>query len=414
MINEILQENLKMRKFYLSQLEEWAWKPLVKVIVWARRVWKSSLLEQLIQKVIGEKRYLEDEIFYMNKEFPEYDGVKNYEDLTKMILDFLENKEKAMIVIDEIQEIQNWEKTINGILSKYREKVDIYITGSNAHLLSWEYATYLTWRYVTISVFPLTFDEYCAFYDKPSSQTTFLEFLEKWGLPGLSLLWDSKNSIFQYLSAVYTTIVEKDIESRFKINKKDFFQNLYKYLFLNVGNVFSAKKITDYLKNEKITISVDTVLDYLSYGEDAFLLHKLHSQDVSTKKLFSIYNKYYVGDVGMRNALTGFVYQRDLGALLENYVFLVLKKYGFSVMIGRDKEGREIDFIAEKYGNRIYLQVSQTLLQPSTLEREYASLLALKDQWPKMIVTMDQPWSSFQWILQVNILDFEHVIQNYA
>jgi len=409
MVKQILQENLKTRAFYLSQLEEWSWKPLVKVIVGARRVGKSSLLEQLIQEFVREKRYSENEIFYMNKEFPEYDWVKTYEDLTKLILDFLENKEKAMIAIDEIQEIQYREKTINGILSKYQKKVDIYITGSNAHLLSGEYATYLTWRYITISVYPLTFEEYCLFYGKNPDQQTFLEFMERGWLPGVSLLGDSKKTIFQYLNAVYTTIIEKDIEPRFKINKKDFFQNLYKYIFLNVGNVFSAKKITDYLKNEKISISVDTVLDYLSYGEDAFLLHKVHSQDISTKKLFSIYNKYYIGDLGMRNSIVGFLYQRDIGALLENYVFLLLKKHGYNVHIWRFQNNKEVDFIAEKYGKIKYFQVATVIMDDMTREREYSALEQIHDSWEKYVVSMDQFdfWVSETGIQHIQIQNLE-------
>lgn len=415
MMKDVLSEKLIARSYYLDQIKWWVDKPLVKVIVWARRVWKSSLLKQLLQDFIVQWKYSEDEIFYMNKEFPEYDNVKTYEDLTKLILDFIENKEKIVIAIDEIQEIQSREKSINGILSKYQKKTDIYITWSNAHLLSGEYATYLTWRYIEIPVFPLTFDEYCLFNNKEKSKETFNTFIERWWLPWASLIWDSKSFIYQYLNSVYTTIIEKDIEPRFKVNKKDFFQNLYKYVFTNVWNIFSAKSITDYLKNEKNSVSVDTVLDYLSYWEDAFLLNKVHSQDISTKKNFSIYNKYYVWDLWLRNSLSWFIYQRDIWILLENYVYLVLKKYGYNVNIWRYKDWKEVDFIIEKYGKIRYIQVSQTLINEQTMNREYSSLSSIKDNRPKFVVSMDDMnlWES-NWINHINILDFEEILQKIS
>ncbi len=414
MIKDVLFENLKIRSYYLNQIKWWSGKPIVKVIIWARRVGKSSLLKQLIQDFVKKWEYIEDQIFYINKELPDYDNIKTYEDLTKLILDFIKGKEKIIIAIDEIQEIEHWEKTINWILSKYQNKVDIYITWSNAHLLSWEYATYLTGRYIAIQVYPMTFDEYCLFNNLNKSNKTFIEFIERWGLPWASIIWDSKDFIYQYLNSVYSTIIQKDIEPRFKINKKDFFQNLYKYVFTNVWNIFSAKSITDYLKNERINISVDTVLDYLSYWEDAYLLNKVHSQDMDSKKTFSIYNKYYAWDLWIRNSISWYDYQRDIWLLLENCVFLVLKKYWFNINIWRHKNWKEVDFVAEKYGKIRYVQVAQTLINEQTMKREYDSLSTIKDNRPKLIVSLDEfnLWES-NWINHVNVFDFEESVKKF-
>lgn len=413
-IDDILNEELRNRTYYLEHIKWWIWKPVIKVLIWQRRVWKSSLMKQIIQYLVKERKYEKTEIFYLNKEFPEFDHIKNYNDLTHILLDFIEWKENVVIAIDEIQEIENWQKAIDWLLSKYQKKVDIFITWSNAHLLSWEYATYLTWRYITIPVYPLTFQEYCLFNNKEKNQETFNRFIEIWGLPWASLLWDSKEFIYQYLNSVYLTVIEKDIEPRFKINKKDFFLSLYKYVFANIWNIFSAKSISDYLKNERISITIDTIIDYLSYWEEALLLHKTKSQEIITKKIFSIYNKYYVWDIWLRNSLTWFVYSRDIWLLLENYIYLVLKKYGYTINIGRFKNNKEVDFVAEKYWKIRYIQVTKNIENKETADREYEPLLAIKDNWPKFVVSKDEVWVwENEWIIHVNVMDFEDIISNF-
>lgn len=252
------------------------------------------------------------------------------------------------------------------------------------------------------------------FNNKEKNQETFNRFIEIWGLPWASLLWDSKEFIYQYLNSVYLTVIEKDIEPRFKINKKDFFLSLYKYVFANIWNIFSAKSISDYLKNERISITIDTIIDYLSYWEEALLLHKTKSQEIITKKIFSIYNKYYVWDIWLRNSLTWFVYSRDIWLLLENYIYLVLKKYGYTINIGRFKNNKEVDFVAEKYWKIRYIQVTKNIENKETADREYEPLLAIKDNWPKFVVSKDEVWIwENEWIIHVNVMDFEDVISNF-
>lgn len=217
-----------------------------------------------------------------------------------------------------------------------------------------------------------------------------------------------------YLQSVYHTIVLKDIVTRFSIKNIDFFQTLYKYIFANIGNIFSAKNISDYLKSQHLSISVDSVLNYLSYGENAFIIYKIQTQDIKSKKLFSIYNKYYVGDLGLRNSLVGYQPARDIGGILENIIFLWLKKYGFIITIGRLPQGKEIDFIAEKNGKLIYIQVATTILDPSTLEREYSALELVEDNWEKYVVTMDtQSFGIRNGIKHSKIQEFESVLAEF-
>lgn len=390
MIDEIIKEKLVARPFYLEQLKQYLWSPLIKVIVGQRRVGKSTLLKQIIQYLVKEKGWEKDQIFYMNKEFPEYDQILSYKELNDLLTTFLEHKKgKCLIAIDEIQEIQNREKTVNGFLSKYTERVDIIITGSNSNLLSGELSTHIAGRYIELPVYPLSYSEFLDFQKKENNTETFSDYLCFWGLPALSELPSNYDIFHNYLRGVYNTIVLKDIISRFTVKHIDFFETLYRYVFANIGNIFSAKSISDYLKSQKINISVDSVLNYLAYGEQAFILHKIKSQDPKTKKFFTIYNKYYVGDLGIRNSLVGYQPAKDIGGLLENYVYLLLKKWGFSVSIWKLSSWKEIDFIAEKYWKLIYLQVSTSILDPQTLEREYAALEEVNDNWEKLVVTMD-------------------------
>ena len=384
-MDKIFQKQLQKRSYYLEKIKKFFFTPFVKVLIGQRRVGKSSLLIQTLQCFVNEKEVSKEDIFYMNKEYPDFDDIKTYQDLNTILIPFIEKDENyKVIALDEIQEIENWEKSINGILSKY-EKVDIYITGSNSHLLSGELATLLSGRYVEIPIFPMTYQETKEVIQ--NSHLSFLEYLQYGWLPEVYFQKD-EDVKFSYLQSVYHTIILKDVISRNQIKNLHFFSLLYKYIFKSIGNIFSAKNISDYLKSQKIDISVNSVLEYLKYGEFAFVLNQVKSQEIKTKKLFTIHNKYYVGDLGVRNALVWFKTSEDIWWILENYVYLVLRKYGYTITIGRIQT-YDVDFIAEKQGKLMYFQVATSIMDDTTREREYYSLQQIHDNRPKYVVSMD-------------------------
>ena len=416
MIQEILKENIIKRPFYLNQIENFLDTKIVKVLIGQRRVWKSYILKQIIQKL--SKKIPINNFFYINKENLAWDKVKTYQDLQtefEIFLKQINDKNKIFVWIDEIQEIQGWEKFITHLQSRYTN-VEIFITWSNSELLSWDLASKLTWRYVEIEVFPLDLKEFSTFKQEKITKQLFLDYLKYWWLPWIFEVKYNDKAIFDYLKWVYNTIVLKDIVKYYNVKNIDFMDSLYKFIFSNVGNIFSAKTISDYLKSQKIKISVDSILLYLQYAINAFLIHLVKSQDPKTKKYFEIYNKYYVGDLWLRNAIVGVNLASDIWWLLENCVYLNLKRNWYNVKIWRlkvyDKETKkykniEIDFIAEKAWKTKYIQVATSVLDENTRKRELKSLQSLKDNWEKYIVHFDDiDYGEVEWIKFVNVLDF--------
>ena len=416
MIDEILKENIIDRIFYTSKIKKYLWSPVIKVLIWQRRVGKSYILKGIIKDLVLNNSIKKENIFYINKELFDFDYIKNKDDLLDSFNNFKKNKiGKIFIAIDEIQEIEEWEKFVNGLLAQYWENVEIFITGSNSFMLSWELATYISWRYMEFHIHSLTFDEFLIFKkDTEKTKDSFIEYLKYWWLPGIFRMEWSEETIFNYLRWVYNTIILKDIINYNNIKNTSFFEELYKYTLSNIWNIFSAKSISDYLKSQKIRISVDSVINYLKYAQETFLLNKVYSVDPTSKKFFEIYNKYYIWDLWLRNSLVGFNLSKDISKLLENYVFLVLKKYWFDVKIWRLKSNKEIDFIWEKNWKMIYLQVSTTILDENTRQREYASFYEINDNWPKYVITFDDIdfWEK-DGIKHINIIDFENYIQNF-
>ena len=413
MIQEILKEKIIERDFYLSNIKKYFNTPLIKVIIWQRRVWKSSLLKSIIKYFYEEKILKEENFFYINKESPYFDHIRNYEDLKKEFENFLKTTSdwKIFIWIDEVQDIENWEKFINGYLSVYGEKAEIFITWSNSFLLSWELATYLTWRYIEFVIYWLSFDEFCIFKNAKKWKETFLEYIKYWWLPGIFKLEWSDDTIFSYLLSVYNTIVLKDIIWHHNIKNINFFRDLYKYTLSNIWNIVSANSIKDYLKSQKISLWNDTVLNFLNYAVETFLLNKVYSVNPETKKYFEIYNKYYVWDLWLRNAFVWYNFAKDIWKLLENYIFLELKRNWYNVKIWRLKWWIEIDFIAEKNAVIKYFQVCYLLWSEETISREYNSLKKIQDNWEKYIVSFDDinHWID-EWIKHISVLDLENIL----
>lgn len=408
MINEILNEKIIERENYINKIYSYINSPLIKVIIWQRRVWKSSILKSIIQKLYKENTIKKENIFYINKELFDFDHVKNYEDLKKEFWIFLNKtvKWKIFVWIDEIQEIKNWEKFINWLLAKYNENIEIFITWSNSFLLSWELATYITWRYIEIQIYPLSFKEFCIFKKSEETKENFLEYLKYWWLPAIFRIEYSPEIIFSYLQSVYNTIILKDIVQYHKIKNINFFKDLYKFTLSNIWNIISWKSIKDYLKSQNISIWNETVLNFLNYAENTFLLNKVYSVNPDTKKFFEIYNKYYVWDLWLRNSLIWFDFKRDIWKLLENYVFLELKRNWYNLQIWRLKSWKEIDFIADKNWIKKYFQVCYLLGWEETIIREYSSLEEINDNWEKYIVSFDDInfWVS-NWIKHINIME---------
>lgn len=415
MIQEILKENIIQRKDYIEKIKKFFDSPNIKVIIGQRRVWKSSILKLIIKDLYNSKMIKKENFFYINKELPIYDHIKNYDDLKNEFKKFLKTSSswKIFIWIDEVQDIKDWEKFINGYLATYWENAEIFITWSNSFLLSWELATYLTWRYIEFYVYPLSFKEFCQFKKENENKENFLEYLKYGWLPGIFRMEYSEDVLFSYLSSVYNTIVLKDIIQYNNIKNVVFFKDLYRYTLANIWNIISGKKIKDYLKSQNISLWNDTVLNFLHYAENTFLLNKVFSVNPDTKKYFEIYNKYYVWDLWLRNSLVGFDLKKDIWKLIENYVFLELKRNWYALQIGRLNSWKEIDFIAVKNWKKIYLQVCYLLWSEDTTEREYSSLREIKDNRPKYVVSMDDiNFGVSDWIKHINIMELSDVLEN--
>lgn len=413
MIQEILKEHIVKRDHYISKISKFFNSPNIKVIIWQRRVWKSSILKSIIKDLYTSKTIKKENFFYINKELPIYDHIKNYDDLKNEFKNFLKTSSlwKLFIWIDEIQDIKDWEKFINGYLATYWNNAEIFITWSNSFLLSWELATYLTGRYIEFFVYPLSFKEFCQFKEDNENKENFLEYLKYWWLPGIFKMEYSNEVLFSYLSSVYNTIVLKDIIQYNNIKNVVFFKDLYKYTLANIWNIVSWKKIKDYLKSQNISLWNDTVLNFLHYAENTFLLNKVFSVNPDTKKYFEIYNKYYVWDLWLRNSLVWFDLKKDIWKLLENYVFLELKRNWYEVKIGRLSSWKEIDFIAEKNWIIKYFQVCYLLGSEDTMNREYASLEEINDNWDKYVVSFDDIdfWIS-NWIKHINVMKINKIL----
>ena len=391
----------KKRKIYLDKIKPFIDKEIIKVIVGQRRVGKSFLLFQIMDLI--KERNKKAKIVYINKELAEFDEIKNYQDLLQYIKEQTKNK-KSYLFIDEIQDIDNFEKALRDLNAK--GKYDIYCTGSNAKLLSGELATTLSGRHIEIEVFGLSYEEFLSFHKIKESQESLLKYIKYGGLPYLiNLDINDETSIYGYLKSIYNTILLKDIVARYKIRNVAFLENLTQYIADNIGSLVSAKKISDYLKSQKINISPNIVLDYLSFLENAFFIFKAPRSDIQGKKVFEVNSKYYFEDLGLRHSILSYQ-QGDINKILENLVFLHLKIMGYEVTVGQLND-KEVDFVAEKQHKKFYIQTAY-LITEENKEREFGNLLAIEDNYPKMVVSFDSMIgkSEYKGIKQMNIRDF--------
>lgn len=393
------------REKYLNRLIEAKDTEFIKVITGVRRCGKSTLLlmfkDYLLEQGIDVKN-----IIHINFESAIYDDVDDYKKLYQYIKDNL-SKGKNYILLDEVQNVSKWEKAINAL--KVDFDVDIYITGSNAYLLSSELATLLSGRYIEIKIYPLSFKEYLEFnkYNNVDLEEKFNEYLKYGGLPAITYIKEKDNLVMTYLNDIYNTIVKKDVIERNSIKDIALLENIIKYVASNIGSQVSANKISDYLNSNKIVEKSNhqTIDNYLKMLENAFIIYKADRSDIKSKNILKTLGKYYVADLGIRNIILGFR-NIDEGHLLENIIYLELLRRGYKVNIGKTLE-YEVDFVAESVNEIKYYQVAQSIKDDKVKNRELRSLESISDNYEKTILTMDKTINKdYNGIKVVNIIDF--------
>ncbi|MGD2092875.1 MAG: ATP-binding protein [Candidatus Aminicenantes bacterium] len=394
-----------IRNFYIDKIKPFIKKPVIKVITGMRRVGKSCFLKQIIQ-FLKQQQVNEKNILYIDMEQLEFDFIRNYQDLNNHInQSFTGITGYRYLFIDEVQDIRQWEKTINSLLNK--GNMDIYITGSNAHLFSSELATLISGRYIEFPIYSLSFKEFLLFRgDKKKDQShEFQNYLRFGGLPGIHHFEFDEDILYQYLRSIYDTIILKDIIKRYDIRNVHLLENINKYLLDNIGNTFSAKRISDYLKSQKLSVGVDTVQNYISYFLDTFAAFKIQRYDIKGKRILEFHEKYFLADVGLRHAVLSYR-AAELPGVLENLVFLELKRKNYTVHIGKLGD-KEIDFIAEKKDKKLYIQVAYLLASEEIIKREFTPLQQIKDNYPKYVLSTDALLGSdYEGIQRLNIMDF--------
>lgn len=379
---------------------------LIKVFTGIRRAGKSVMLE-LVKNELKESGIGEENFLCINFEQFSNSQFLDVESLYKKITDFQKNtKGKIYLFFDEIQEVDGWEKCINSCRIDF--DCDIYITGSNAKLLSGELATYLAGRYVEFVIYPFSFAEFFEMnlIKNPNADkaTCFMQFLKTGGMPFLSNFPDDDSAKSQYLIDIYNSVVLKDVVKRNNIRDVDTLERIVAYAFSNIGHIFSATSLSKYFKSENRKISHDTILNYLKFCSDAFLFYKINRYDLEGKKIVTVNEKYYCADHGLREALFGKNIQ-NIDQVLENIVCLELLRRSYKVYVGK-KGDLEIDFIAEKQGKKIYIQVAYLLANDETIKREFSVFNSVKDSYPKYVVSMDDLDFSQNGIIHKNIKEF--------
>ena len=396
------------RELYMRQIRDFIDKPVVKVITGMRRCGKSIIMEFAKQEV-RKRGVSENNIFYVNFESLENENLKNYKDLYRTVKETVKKTSgKVYIFLDEIQEVSEWEKAINSFRVDF--DCDIYLTGSNAKLLSGELATLLSGRYVEIKVYPLSFEEYLDFAKSNEEeknftrQENFKNYLRYGGLPGIhQMKWDD-NRIMQYLTDIYNSVLLNDVIKRNHIRDTALLERIVAYLMDNIGNTFSAKTISDFLKNQGRRLSAETVYTYIKALENAFLVYKVQRYDIKGKHLLETQEKYYVSDLGLRHAIIGYR-DNDIGGVLENVVFEELLRRNWKVNIGKQNTA-EVDFVANQNHNRIYIQVCYALNE-NNMDHEFNPLLNISDHYKKIVLSTDTLLSiDRDGVQQVNIIDY--------
>ena len=394
------------RPLYVDRIMPYADTPFVKILTGVRRCGKSTILKMIMEKLKAERKIPAKRIISCR-----YDSME-YEDMTAkqmyaQLKERLSPDGKTYLFLDEIQEIRGWEKVVNSLASDF--DVDIYVTGSNSRMMSSEISTYLTGRYVSFRIFTLSFDEYLRFRSRFTSvkdpKTELVNYVRLGGFPATHLQELSPDEIDTIVRDIYHSTIFSDIVKRNQIRKIDQLERVVKYTFSNVGNTFSAKSISDYLKSEHRSIDNETVYSYLEKLEKAYLLHRCSRYDLQGKEILKTQEKFYLADTALRYSVLG--YNADsVASSLENIVYLELCRRGYTVNVGKTGDG-EIDFVAVRQNEKIYVQVTQAIHSEKTEKREYERLLEIRDNYPKYVLTTDEfAGGNYEGIKTMHIADF--------
>jgi len=384
-------ENLRVgfkRKKYLDKIKKTIWiLSLIKVLVWQRRVWKSFILKQIIKYLIDEKKIDNKNILYLNFELEILSNIWNSKNLKKIIYDYFKDiKWKKYIFLDEIQEIEWWEKLVNSFRATETDDYEIFITGSNSKILSWELATYLSWRYIEFEIFPFSFDEYLEYYKLEKNKQNLLNYINFSGLPELYNLPD-KELQYSFIKSLKDTIILKDLVKRYSLKDVDLLEKVFLFLVNNIWNLLSINSLRKKLLQEWIKITSMTLWNYIKYFIEIFVFSSVSRYDLHWKKILEWEKKYYLNDLGFLNFFFS-SFENYISKKIENYVYNFFKMNWYNITIWKLKD-KEIDFIVEKDTRKIYIQVAYLLASKEVIEREYWNLRTIKDSFEKYVISLD-------------------------
>lgn len=394
------------RPLYMDKIMTYVDTPFVKVLTGIRRSGKSTIMKMIMDKLENERHIPKENIISMRFDSMEYEDM-TAKQMFETIKAGLSAQGRTYLFLDEVQEISGWEKVVNSFLGEY--DVDIYVTGSNSRMMSSEIATYLTGRYVSFQVYPLSFEEYLAFRrevtELKNPHQELADYVRLGGFPATHLRTYSQDEVYTIVRDIYNSTIFSDIVRRNQIRKVDQLERVVKYTFSNVGNTFSARSISDYLKSEKRSIDNETVYSYLEKLEKAYILHRCSRYDLQGKEILKTQEKFYLADTSLRYSVLG--YEPDsVASSLENVVYLELCRRGYKVYIGKTTDG-EVDFVASRQGEKLYVQVTQEIHSEKTEKREYERLLEIKDNYPKYVLRTDEFASgNYEGIKTMHIADF--------
>lgn len=396
------------RDEYIKQIVPFIDKDVIKVLTGIRRSGKSVMLKLLMEE-LKNRGINENQFIYINFENLKYRNLKNYERLYDFILNKIDDKYKSYyIFLDEIQEVEEWERCVNSLRVDEDFNFDIYITGSNAKLLSGELSTYLAGRYIEFVVYPFSFKEFFEIIQEKNQEIKVKEAFQKYvkfgGMPFLHNLDYNFEASMQYLQDLYASIILKDITQRNNIRDTDLLERIINYVVMNIGNTFSATSISKFFKSENRKVATETILNYIKACEEAFLVYRVARNDLLGKKILNVNEKYYIADHGIREAIME-NNQKNINQILENIVYFEMLRRGYNVKIGK-VDNLEVDFVCKKNDETIYIQVSYLLASEDTKEREFSVLENIKDNYPKYVLSMDEFDMSRNGIKHVNLIEF--------
>lgn len=377
------------RSMYMEKILPFVDAPFVKILTGVRRCGKSTIL-LLLQEELRKRGIENQQILFYKFDSLQYEEIKTASGLYKEIQEHLFQHGKTYLFFDEIQEVDNWEKAVNSLMTDF--DVDIFVTGSNSRMMSSEISTYLTGRYVSFRVYPLTFSEYLMFrrtYGKEDDRKTeFARYLRQGGFPALQLREYTSDDVYTIVRDIYNSTIFTDIVRRNQIRKVDQLERVVKYAFSNIGQTFSALSLSKYLKNERRTMDTETVYRYLKRLESAYILERCSRYDIKGKEILKTQEKFYLADLSFRHCVLG--YDSDnISNMIENVIYMELRARGYEVYVGK-LEQKEIDFVAVRENKKIYIQATKEILSGKTEEREYKNLLSIPDNYPKYVLRLDE------------------------